>query len=136
MPTNDFELTVPDLYSYCTETDIIDKHRFPMGSVLLPSATKLQQGYVFTPVCHSVHRGVSATLPPLGGHPLVRHPPWADTSLPSACWLCPVHAGIHTPLCSACWDMVNKQVVRILLECILFLLVSVSVSVSGSVNAP
>ena len=35
----------------------------------LPSATKLRQGNVFTPVCHSVHRGVSAS----------------------------VHAGIHTP---------------------------------------
>ena len=37
---------------------------------LLPSATKLRQGNVFTPGCHSVHRGVSAS----------------------------VHAGIHTPL--------------------------------------
>ena len=36
--------------------------------LLLPPATKLGQGYVFTRVCDSVHRGVSA----------------------------PVHAGIHT----------------------------------------
>ena len=25
----------------------------------LPAATKLRQGNVFTPVCHSVHRGIS-----------------------------------------------------------------------------
>ena len=80
-------------YSYCTETDIIDKHRFPMGSVLLPPATKLQQGYVFTPVCHSVHRGVSATLPPPGWTspsqtpPVGRHlPAQCMLALPSACW--------------------------------------------------
>ena len=52
---------------------------------ILPPATKLQQGNVFTPVCHSVHRGgVSATPPPWVDTP------WADTP-------CPVHAGIHTP---------------------------------------
>ena len=59
----------------------------------LPSATKLRQGNVFTPVCHSVHRGVchtSSGQTPLGRHPLLR---------------------------SACWDTVNKQAVRILLEC-------------------
>ena len=37
--------------------------------------------------------------PPLGKHP------WANTPL-----------GRH-PLCSACWDTVNKRAVRILLEC-------------------
>ena len=71
---------------------------------ILPPATKLRQGNVFTPVCHSVHRGgvclwsrgVSTTPPgqtppadPPGRHPLGRHPladtpslgrhPWADT---------------------------------------------------------
>ena len=60
----------------------------------LPSATKLQQGNVFTPVCHFVHKGVSGRhlpftpgrhslgRPPgrhpqaesLGRHPLARHP--------------------------------------------------------------
>ena len=54
-------------------------------------------------ICLSVHRGdvylwsgggrsVCHTLPG-------RHPTWADTPLPSACWdthlPCPVHAGIH-----------------------------------------
>ena len=50
---------------------------------LLPPTTKLRQGNVFTPVCHSVHRGVSATplgrhIPgqtPPGRHPMGRHPP-------------------------------------------------------------
>ena len=65
---------------------------------------------VFTPVCHFVHmEGVCHTPwtdTPLGRHPwadtlLGRHP-WADT--PWADTPCPVHAGIHTPLSSACWD--------------------------------
>ena len=58
---------------------------------MLPPATKLGQGYVFTRVCDSVH---------IGGLPDT--PPRADT-----------------PLHSACWDIVNKRAVRILLECIL-----------------
>ena len=74
---------------------------------------KLQEGNVFTPVCHSVHR---RCLPhPPGRHPPRQTPPWADTPpgqtppgwtlpwagtpLPSACWdtPCPVHSGIHPP---------------------------------------
>ena len=42
---------------------------------LLPSATKLWQGNVFTPVCHSLHRGISASV-----HAEI-HTPWADTPL-------------------------------------------------------
>ena len=38
----------------------------------------------------------------LGRHPPGRHP-WADTP-PRQTPLCQVHAGIHTPLPSACWD--------------------------------
>ena len=49
-------------------------------NVLLPPATKLRQGNVFTPVCHSVHGG-SATPG--------QTPPWADTP-------CAVHAGIRS----------------------------------------
>ena len=72
--------------------------------------------------------GGSASSP--GG---VCHTPWVD--LPGQTpprWTPPhpVHAGIHTPaaqcmlgytlpLPSACWDTVDKQVVRIQLECIL-----------------
>ena len=59
---------------------------------LLPAATKLGQGNVFTGVCDSVHRvGVSASVhagadTPQSRHPLEqqpprsRHPPRADTS--------------------------------------------------------
>ena len=50
-----------------------------MSLLLLPSANIVCKGYVFTPVCYSVHRGgvcLSACwdTPPLG-----RHLPWADT---------------------------------------------------------
>ena len=57
--------------------------------------------------------------------PLDRPPnPQADTPPPAQYMLgytppCPVHAGIHPPLRSACWDTVNKRAVRIPLECIL-----------------
>ena len=44
-------------------------------------------------------------MPPLG-----IHPPWTDT--PQA-----ENPRTDTPLHSACWDMVNKRVVRIPLEC-------------------
>ena len=74
--------------------------------VYLPSATKLRQGKVFTPVCHSVHRGGSVTHPPSAdtlsqAYTPRADTPWADTP--------PTH--------STCWDTVNKRAVRILLEC-------------------
>ena len=60
---------------------------------LLPSATKLRQGNVITPACHSVHRGgiyLSAWDAPPGKHPPGRHPqdpgrhtPRADTPPPA-----------------------------------------------------
>ena len=61
----------------------------------------MRQGSVFTPVCHSVHGGVSAPVH-AGIHPLGRHPP-AQCMLgytpPAQCILeytpRPVHAGIH-----------------------------------------
>ena len=46
--------------------------------VFLPPATKLRQDNVFTPVCHSVHRGVSATpgqTPPQADTPPGQTPP-------------------------------------------------------------
>ena len=61
-------------------------------------------------VCPRGGGGVSAPLH-TGVHPLGRHPQ-ADT--PSS-WA-------DTPLCSACWDTVNKRAVRIPLECILVLI--------------
>ena len=103
--------------------------------LFLPHTTKLRQGNVFT-LCHSVHRGVSASslggvchtpwahIPTLGTHTPPGHTPPSGQTSP-----CPVHAGIHTPLPSACWDThplhiacwdtVNKWAVCILLECIL-----------------
>ena len=79
-----------------------------IGWTPLPPATKLQQGNVFTPVCHSVHRGGVCT-------PQADTPSHSDTpgqtppaqcmlryTPPAQCMLgyspsCPVHAGIHTP---------------------------------------
>ena len=40
----------------------MDTHPLRVQILSLPSATKLWQSNVFTPVCHSVHRGVSASL--------------------------------------------------------------------------
>ena len=89
---------------------------------LLPAATKLGQGNVFTGVCDSVHRGgVSASVhagiphppeqtppertPPLGADtPRSRQPPRGDNPPPPRSRL------QHT---------VNERPVRILLECIL-----------------
>ena len=100
--------------SCINSTDAIN---FP--KTYLPSATKLRQGNVFTPVCHSVHRGVCHT--PLGRPPW-QTPPWQTPSpeqTPSPGqtppWQTPL--GRHLPLHSACWDTVNKRAVRILVEC-------------------
>ena len=79
---HDFDLTFQDIAitSHTSQWRIQD---FPEGgansrggtSLLLPSAMKLQQSNVFTPVCHSVHRGVGVwQTPPCG--------PWADTTPP------------------------------------------------------
>ena len=76
----------------------------------------LDQGTIFAPVCHSVHRGGStwSGTPPGQVHlPEQVHPPGRYTPLGR----CTPWAG--TPLISACWDTVNKRAVRILLECIL-----------------
>ena len=84
-----------------------------LSALLLP-ATKLHQGNVFTPVCHSVHRGVAH--PPPGQTPPCPVHAGIHTSP------CPVHAGIHSP-CTVHAGIrritVNKRAVRILLECIL-----------------
>ena len=61
------------------------KH-FHIGLVLLPPATKLGQGYIFTGVCHSVNGGGSASVhagiptpleqtPPRSRHPPEQTPP-------------------------------------------------------------
>ena len=104
--------------------------KFVQTNILLPPATKLRQGNVFTPVCHSAYRGgVYQTPPgqtsPLGRHPLGSYPlgrhhlrqtPLADT--PPADPPADNPQDRH-PTGSACWDTVNKWSVHILLECIL-----------------
>ena len=78
------------------------------------------QGYVFTRVCDSVKRGVSASvhagIPTLPGG---RHPPGADTPPWSRHPPRSRHPpGADTPP-SRLRDTVNERPVRILLECIL-----------------
>ena len=41
----------------------------------LPPANEVCEGYVFTPVCHSVHRGMSASVHAGIHTPWSRHPP-------------------------------------------------------------
>ena len=72
---------------------------FTFPSTYLPPATKLRQGNVFTPVCHSVHRGECLHLVrgtcPLGRHPPGqtpsradgRHPPSLGRHPPAQCML-------------------------------------------------
>ena len=61
---------------------------FKIHRLCLPPATKLRQGNVFTPVCHSVHRG---GLPHTHTHTHPgRHPPTPGQTPP-----CAVHAGIR-----------------------------------------
>ena len=81
----------------------------PIGikMLLLPAATKLDQGNVFTGVCDSVHRGVSASMHAGIPPPRIRHPPGADTPQE------------QTPPGSRLQHTVNERPVRILLECIL-----------------
>ena len=65
--------------------------------LFLPPATKLRQGNVFTPVCHSVHRGGVCHTPP--GQTPPAQCMLGYTPLPSACWdtpPCTVHAGIRS----------------------------------------
>ena len=68
-------------------------------ATLLPSATKLRQENIFTPVCHSVHRRRVSTSVQAGIHPPGRPPPgqhllprkthpWADTAPPQADGYC------------------------------------------------
>ena len=87
------------------------------------------QGYVFTRVCDSVHRGgclpqCMLGYPPGADTPQSRHPPRADTP-PEQTPPQSRHPQEQTPPIpltppgSRLWHMVNEQPVRILLECIL-----------------
>ena len=71
---------------------------------LIPPATKLEQGYIFTGVCNSVQRGsgVYASV-----HAGILHPPSQDQAGTSP----------PPPEQSILWDTVNERAVSILLEC-------------------
>ena len=70
------------------------RHRLNVLNLYRPQ-TKLQKGNVFTPVCQSFcSQGEVCLSAYWDSHPL---PPGQTPP-------CPVHAGIHTPLPSACWD--------------------------------
>ena len=113
-------------------TDLARKVTLLFTFSFLPSAKKVCEGHVFTGVCLSMggclpHYMLGYTPPgqtplPLGRHtPPGRHPLWQALPLgrhplgrhpPAQCMLgythpCPVHAGIHIPLPSACWDTHN-----------------------------
>ena len=69
------------------------------------------RGYVFTGVCHSVHRGVCVADIPPGRHPptLGRHPPGqiSPGKTPQMGRHPPAHCmlGYTHPLPTACWDI-------------------------------
>ena len=72
------------------------------------------QGNIFTPVCHSVHRGGgSAQVPPQDQ----THPPPPGTRHP------PLGQDPPPPGNSRLWNTVNVRPVRILLECILVMFI-------------
>ena len=83
--------------------------------LLLPPATKLGQGYVFTGICHSVNRGEYLT----------RYTPWDQVHPPRTRYTprpgTPPRTRYTPPAQSMLADMVNARAVRILLECNLVL---------------
>ena len=110
---------------------------YPAFPILLPPATKLGQGYVFTRVCDSVHSwrggGMSASLhagihPPRGTrgrHPRARHPPpqcmLGDTGNKGA--ICIL---LEYNLVTGCNEVVAK---------VMFLHVCVILSIGGGLRA-
>ena len=110
---------------------------------LLPSATKLRQGNVFTPVCFSVHRwGVCLSAcwdiypldrqPPPGRHPQADtppgRPPWADTPLgrhplgrhpPAVTAADSMHpTGMHSCILLFSFWHLRKELVNLAVDCI------------------
>ena len=108
-------------------------YHFNKCYLLLPT-TKLWQGNVFTPVCHSVHGGGHVCLVGDVGHVWHTCPPAPSPfhacplpCMPPAthapCHACP--AAMHTPTMHT-RDAVNERAVRILLECILVIQILVN----------
>ena len=90
--------------------------------LLLPPATKLGQGYVFTRVCDSVHRGglpqcilgYSPPRPEAGNPPPRTRPPGPEAGTPGP----DTHPGTSPPPAQCMLgDNGNKRAVHILLEC-------------------
>ena len=83
------------------------------------------QGYVFTHVCDSVHRGGlrAGRTPPGRENPLARRPPWQEDPparrTPPSRENPPPGRRHHPPWGSRYQHTVNERPVRILLECIL-----------------
>ena len=101
---------------HCAIKNAFDHHSFHLfPRTFSPPATKLEQGYVFTHVCDSVHKGAGLPqcmlgYPPPHGPgtpPLAKRHPLARQNPPAQCML---------------GDTVNKRAVCILLECNSFFL--------------
>ena len=114
-----------------------------LDRALLPPATKLGQGYVFTGACDSVNRGRGVhhtprsrhppradppeQTPPLEQTPRSRHPPEQTPQSRPPWSKHPPSRHPHPPLAvSMLSDTVNARAVRILLECNLVIIVIVS----------
>ena len=97
-------------------------HRDRDREPLLPPATKLGQGYVFTGICHSVNRGEYLTRQPPGTryiprdqvHPRPGTPPWDQVHPPDQVppWdqVHPLGPGTppgtrYTPRHRSCWEI-------------------------------
>ena len=85
-------------------------HLHSLYSFLLPSATKLRQGNIFTPVCHSVHEGVSASVH-AGIHPLWQTPPMGRQPPPTT-----AVNGTHPTGMHSCLNEVQNQIVYYCLQ--------------------
>ena len=98
--------------------------------MFLPPATKLEQGYIFTGVCHSVNRGGLPQCMLEYHHPWSRHPrsrppqsrPPQNSPPPGADPPEQTPPRVETPpetppVQSILGDTVNARAVRILLEC-------------------
>ena len=67
--------TRPPLHSACSEIQAISgQYASYWNAILSPHAMKLGQGYIFTGICHSVHREGSTWA----GAPQTRYTPWTS----------------------------------------------------------
>ena len=110
---------------------VINSYKITFCCVIFVTARKRSLRGLCFHRCLSVHRGTSGQMhagihTPLSSTPPSRYPPWQVHPL-AGTTLGRYTPGRYTPgqtapLCSACWDTVNKRAVRIPLECILVLL--------------